>query len=177
MSVKERLNKNLDNYKLIRELQDKIGVFRGETVLQLFKRYQKISTPVLAPEILHYREFTDKWKNLFEKEKYNLQACLNPKNVEQIEHIGSTSIKNQSSNNIIDIAVTTSVTAMNEVNAKIHEIGYTYFGNSPLSKDAVWYWKTDQKSGVAFVLHIDTEENLWFQDTLNFRDFLKGLKI
>lgn len=174
MGNSENLNKSIRAFKLIRGLQDKIKDFRSETLLQLFNRYQKIRTPELSSEILISRTYNGNWKNIFEVEKNLLKGSLNTNNISHIEHIGSTSIINQSSNNVIDIALTLASWEIRDIEDILGKLGYIFYGNSPLSKDAVWFWKIDEKSDNAFVLHVDNEENLWLQDTLNFRDFLSS---
>ncbi len=172
MSSMEKLNKNLDNFKLIRELQDKFGEFRGETVLQLFKRYQKIKSPQLSSDILKYSSYNKKWKGYFLKEKKLLQGSFTNNQFSAIEHIGSTSIINQSSNNIIDIALIVKPGNITQFHAILTNLGYEYYGNSPLSKDANWFWKVQKENYYTYVIHLDNENNLWLSDTINFRDYL-----
>jgi GrpB-like predicted nucleotidyltransferase (UPF0157 family) len=166
------LNNTIVQYKIIRELQDKIGHFRSESMMDLFKRYQKIKTPELPSEILKLRCFTPEWNTLFHEESKNIRALLGPDITHKIEHIGSTAIKGQSSNHMIDIALIVKHQHINEVQQILVESGYADYGNSPLSTKAKWFWKIDTDRSFASVLHLDEEENVWFDDTLNFRDFL-----
>lgn len=166
------LNKSLNNYKLIRTLQEKIGSFRGEPVHHLFRRYQKIHTPVLPADVLQYQDYSDEWASMYRSERDCIMKALKVTAVLDIEHIGSTSIKGLASNNIIDIALIVESEYLGSATVLLAEAGFKCFGNSPVCKTANWYWKVLHGSKSAFVIHVDDQNSQWLSDTVNFRDYL-----
>ena len=174
MSEDNSLNNVLLYYKIINELQNKIGNFRSESIMELFKRYMKIRTPILSSEILEYQNCINQWRMIFSGEKEKIIGNINDNFFLIIEHIGSTSIPGQSSNNIIDIALIIRNEQLNLMRKKLNSLGYISYGNSPLGVKANWFWKIEEDKSLALVVHMDSEDNLWINDTLYFRDYLSN---
>ncbi len=170
----ERIAGALQLARIIRRLKDHVrpGELGNETVEQFVRRYSRVRLPELE---LHMQNKYDlSWPQSFENEKRRLQAALIEENVVGIEHIGSTSIPNLSSKNILDIVVAMRPPLSIERQTRgLAALGYEAYGESPIGADFSWFWRIGQDGDNSFVVHTCPDDCQRFADVKNFRDFLR----
>ena len=169
-SIETKKSNAIDQFILIKELIEKVRVIANEPIKDKIKRYQKLKFPDLN-NILKFNDYNEEWPVLYKKEEKRIANISN--NISNIAHIGSTSIFNLESNNIIDIAVLINNRLhLEECIKNIEKIGYQNYGNSPLGKDAVWLWRIEKNT--AYVIHFDDVKNFWFDEAIIFRNYLNA---
>jgi len=166
---KIRTDNVLKQFSVLKELGENDILIYNESIFSKARRYLKLKSPKLNEFILKYRKYDKNWPLLYKKEKTKILKAS--KNVLKCAHLGSTSILNLGSNNIIDIGLI--VKEKNDIEKckiELKRIGYESYGNSPLSRDAEWLWKSNNH--IAYVIHIDDVTNPWFEDTVLLCDYL-----
>lgn len=161
--------------RIIRRLKEHVGPdeLGGETVEQFVRRYSRVRLPRLDLNI--QSKYDPSWPQSFESEKRRLQAALAGEDVIGVEHIGSTSIPNLSSKNILDIAVAMRAPLSIDRQARaLERLGYHAYGESPIDPSFSWFWRIERGGGSSFVAHTCPADSQRFADVKNFRDFLRA---
>lgn len=161
--------------RIIRRLKEQVGpdALGGETIEQFVRRYSRVRLPKLDLNI--QSKYDPSWPQAFESEKRRLQAALPGEDVIGVEHIGSTSIPNLSSKNILDIAVAMRAPLSIDRQAQaLAGLGYQAYGESPIDPSFSWFWRIEGDGASSFVAHICPADSQRFADVKNFRDFLRA---
>lgn len=111
-------------------------------------------------------KYTEEWANIFLLEKAFLENILED-SVEEIHHIGSTSIQGMFSKPIIDILVI--VKSLHKIK-NLSTIGYKFKGDLNIPKRLYFSKNGDLK----YHLHLVKKEHPFIRLNLMFRDFLKA---
>lgn len=112
--------------------------------------------------------------NLFLEEKKRISSHV--KNIERIEHIGSTAIPHLGGKGIIDIAVSTQKEHMQAVSKQLQELGYEF---RPVGSTADrFYFRVDlpdpEQDTRRYHLHLLSSNHQEWLDFLAFRDYLRN---
>lgn len=115
--------------------------------------------------------YTDNWTKIFQVEKVELKEKLKRFDIQDIQHIGSTSIPNIKSKPIIDIAILTRYKD-NHLNytKKLISLGYTY-DEQASSAERYFYRKYNQDIGFHLSIAFCDRGSFWERQT-TFRDYL-----
>ncbi len=162
----------IEQIRLLKQICRRFPSFRGESVLDLYRRMQKTRMPELEKNLLECGPYNPAWRSFFEREARLLKSLLPPEACCQLHHIGSTAIPGMASNSVIDMALV--VECDNYWDSCLHALrqaGFRHFGNSPMGPDAEWYWNT-RHAEVVYVAHLDRGENGWLEDNLGFCRYL-----
>jgi GrpB-like predicted nucleotidyltransferase (UPF0157 family) len=160
--------------RIIRRLKEQVrpGELGGETVEQFVRRYSRLRLPAL--DLNMQGKYDPSWPQSFENEKKRLQAALAREDVTDIEHIGSTSIPQLSSKNILDIAVAMRAPLSIERQTRVlAALGYQAYGESPIGAGFSWYWRVGRDGDSSFVVHTCPADSHRLVEVKNFRDFLR----
>ncbi len=114
--------------------------------------------------------YTPEWKRYYERERAALLAALGD-NILDIQHIGSTSIPGMPAKPIVDIAI--AVTDFEQAKAYIpiiERLWYEYKGEFGIPRRH-YFVKGDPR---LFHLHMSEIHSTEWQNTLLFRDYLRG---
>lgn len=159
--------------RVLRRLQAQVqpGELGAESVEQFVRRYSRVRAPELD---LNLRSGCDPtWPQAFADEKRRLLEALAGEDVAGIEHIGSTSIPQLASKDILDIVVAMrEPAAIERVARTLAALGYQAHGESPIDAGFSWYWRIGRDGGRSFVVHTCAADNPRLAEVKNFRDFL-----
>lgn len=115
--------------------------------------------------------YTDNWTKIFQVEKLKLKETLKKVDIQDIQHIGSTSITNIKSKPIIDIAILTKYQDNHlYYTEKLVNLGYTYDEQSS-STERYFYRKYNQDIGFHLSIAFCDRGSFWERQTI-FRDYL-----
>lgn len=165
---------------LLRNLTRKAETFNGEPTTRWFSRFLRLKTPQLNDGILTMKPYDPTWADLYRVETTRIQTEFSAHGipVTAAAHVGSTAIPGQASNNIIDLAVVfPDSDRLEKAKAILIKMGYDNYGNSPMGPNTEWLWrvKTGESQGDrAYALHVDTNDNHWFQSNLDFRGYMSS---
>ncbi len=113
------------------------------------------------------------WNTLFQVEKEKLQ-CILRSEIEEIHHIGSTSINGMHAKPIIDILVVVKhIEKMDDYNEPLFEIGYEAQGENGLSGRRFFIKGGDERT---HHVHMYQFENKEIARHLVFRDYMRTFK-
>ncbi|QQQ02179.1 GrpB family protein [Lysobacter enzymogenes] len=161
--------------RVLRRLREQVqpGELGAESVEQFVRRYSRVRAPTLD---LNLRSGCDPaWPQAFDEEKQRLLAALAGEDVAGIEHIGSTSIPQLASKDILDIVVAMrEPAAIERAAATLAGLGYRAHGESPIDAGFSWHWRIGPDGGRSFVVHTCVADNPRFAEVRNFRDFLRA---
>ena len=117
------------------------------------------------------REYNEVWSTYFEDEKKKIiEVCNN--NINDIEHVGSTSVKGLIAKPIIDIAATYSEDeAIKEVIESIVSLGYEYVEDNGID-DRLYFAKRSNGMSL-FHIHVYHQESMNYKKQIIFRDYLR----
>ena len=118
-------------------------------------------------------EYNDKWKELFNEEKQNLEKIFGNLAI-TVEHIGSTSIEGISAKPIIDIAVTLKELKQFEKVRKYFE-NILYSIKEDSACDEILIRKGNEENRTHFI-HVMEINGKKYKDTIAFRDYLRSHK-
>lgn len=166
----ERLQEALRISRTIREFEARVHDER-EPIARKVRRWQRLRTPQLPDWAQELRPHDPAWDARFAREAGRIREALGSV-VEDVQHIGSSSISHLPSKPMLDLAV---AVRENPASPGLVEAfasaGYGHYGNSPCDHEADWYWKTD--SDCVVVVHLCHAENPWRSTAVNFRDYLR----
>jgi GrpB-like predicted nucleotidyltransferase (UPF0157 family) len=118
-----------------------------------------------------FNEYSEKYKQLFNKEKSKLKRVF-PNNI-KIEHVGSTSIPGLGGKGIIDIAIKTPKSKLNQFIKKLEKLGYKSTEDHPTSSQSAFFQKIIKYSGKERRIHIHlTFTDIFWDSFIAFRDYL-----
>jgi GrpB-like predicted nucleotidyltransferase (UPF0157 family) len=141
-----------------------------EPVEQVFKRMLQVKAPELSLNLL---TFQPRWHHEFCLEKDRLVSCL--AHVFNVFHIGSTSIQNMASKNVIDMLLVVDCSPQKEtLLAQLAELGYENYGVSPISGNAIWCWYI--LDHVSYVVHICHSSDPCIELPVAFSQFMNENK-
>ena len=114
--------------------------------------------------------YNTKWSKYFLLLKTQLEQKISDKEV-QIEHIGSTAVKNLKAKPIIDILIGISNKNLNKYISDIVELGFIYIKKyEDESPNRRFFYKKDKTAHI----HLVNKSSLWFKRHIAFRDELKN---
>lgn len=160
---------DMQSVRLLKTLKHKHASLNGEPVIKKFKRLLALKTPEIS---LKQMPFSDNWANWFYEEARKLRQRPELK-VVSIEHVGSTSISDMSSKNIIDIACRIELQpGESQVHTLLETLGYENYGPSPMGPDCLWYWRVEPQK--CYALHVAGSNDRCFEQAILFRDYLNS---
>ena len=159
---------NFKHIKALKKLRQSYPEFNGEEITSYCQRLLKVNAPIVSLGQVNYNP---EWPTWFSNEKFRLLESSNILDIVDVQQIGSTAIPGMKAKNIIDIACVIN----NSPNDKsvIHEmkqLDYKFYGNSPINRDAYWFWSFKVQS--AYVVHLCKLGNPCFNIPFAFRDYL-----
>jgi GrpB-like predicted nucleotidyltransferase (UPF0157 family) len=166
---RDRLQEALRISRTIREFEATVHDDR-EPIARKVRRWQRLRTPQVPDWAQELRPHDPAWQERFDREAVRIREAIG--SVEDVQHIGSSSIPHLKSKPMLDLAV-----AVREDPASpglieaFASIGYEHYGNSPCDHEADWYWKTGTDCMV--VVHLCHAANPWRATAVNFRDYLR----
>ncbi|MES1244971.1 MAG: GrpB family protein [Acidobacteriota bacterium] len=167
---RDRLQEALRISRTIRELEARVQDDR-EPIARKVRRWQRLRTPQIPDWAQELRPHDPAWEERFDREAGRIRGALGPV-VEDVQHIGSSSISHLPSKPMLDLAVAVrDDPASPRLVEAFTAIGYEHFGNSPCDHEADWYWKTG--ADLVMVVHLCHAENPWRTTAVNFRDYLR----
>jgi GrpB-like predicted nucleotidyltransferase (UPF0157 family) len=118
-----------------------------------------------------YNEYSENYKQLFNKEKFRLKKIF-PR--AEIEHVGSTSIPGLGGKGIIDIAIKTPRNKLNRFKKKLEGLGYEYNLGHPDDDRRTFLQKIIRYGGQERYIHIHlTLKNDFWDSFIVVRDYLR----
>jgi GrpB-like predicted nucleotidyltransferase (UPF0157 family) len=115
--------------------------------------------------------YTDNWIQIFQAEKVKLKENLQEFAIQDIQHIGSTSIPNIKSKPIIDIAILTKYQDNYlDYTKRLVNLGYTY-DEQASSTERYFYRKYNQDIGFHLSIAFCDRGSFWERQIM-FRDYL-----
>jgi len=124
----------------------------------------------LSKNAVYLCPYSEEWNTLFEREKINIHNCIENYIVD-IQHVGSTSIKDMHSKPIIDIVV-----GINDFNdgfkliESIESIGY-HFKGSLGNSNRFFFWKGSEDDNTHNLHIVEYGDKNW-ENQILFRDFI-----
>jgi len=123
--------------------------------------------------------YDPRWREVFERERRHLLACLPSDLVGRIEHFGSTAVPGLAAKPIVDMLV--EVASLEETKSRIAPIleaqGYDYFWRPSWGNDGppfyAWFIKRDANGKRTHHIHM-VEAHFEHWERLLFRDYLIG---
>jgi GrpB-like predicted nucleotidyltransferase (UPF0157 family) len=161
---------NMQYVRLLKGLKYKHGDLNGEPVDKKFRRLLSLKTPDIGLEQLPY---DDQWPQWFTNELLRLTQQGSEFKLSQVEHIGSTSIEGMTSKGIIDMVAVSPLAPDDEtVQQLMAQLGYKFYGSSPINERCFWYWRVEVDR--CYVVHLAHLSQTFFAEPLLFRDYLKA---
>ncbi|ESP94037.1 GrpB family protein [Pseudoalteromonas luteoviolacea] len=163
---------NLHYLTLLKRLKHRHEHLNGEAVETKFLHLLSLKMPDVGFDQLPYNP---QWPQWFAHERRCLVEQSNTLKLAEIQHIGSTSIPSMCSKNIIDIAAKTPYEPDDiHVQSALAQLGYTFYGRSPIHTQCSWYWKVESRK--CYVLHLAHHALPCFSEAILFRDYLNSNK-
>lgn len=127
----------------------------------------------MAERIMNIVEHDPRWEKMFEVEKAILKKVFN-ENIIKIEHIGSTSVPDLAAKPIIDIIIIVyDINKVNKFNGEMAKYGYTAKGEYGMPGRRYFVKLKEDGINRTHHVHIFEKENLFTDNMLLFRDFLR----
>jgi GrpB-like predicted nucleotidyltransferase (UPF0157 family) len=93
--------------------------------------------------------------------------------IEEIEHVGSTSVPGLPAKPILDLAASvTTLAVMPELIEKLTQLGYIYLGDGAQSGGHLFVWHSEPEVRTMH-LHVVTHDDLQWSNYIRFRDLLR----
>lgn len=170
---RDRLQEALRISRTIREFESRVHDDR-EPIARKVRRWQRLRAPRLPDWAQELRPHDPAWQERFAREADRLREALGPEIVQDVQHIGSSSIPHLKSKPVLDLVVAVREDpASPRLREAFASIGYEHFGNSPCDHEADWLWKTGEPDCL-MVVHLCHAGNPWPTTAVNFRDYLRA---
>lgn len=145
-----------------------------EPVAEKVRRWKRLRTPEVPAWAEKIRSHDPSWGESFTEEAARIRHGLGNEIVQDVQHIGSSSIPHLSSKPVLDMMVVVrGGVATAKHAAAFAELGYKHFGNSPCDHEADWHWRTEGPPCL-FIAHVCHEANPWRTTAVDFRDYLRA---
>jgi GrpB-like predicted nucleotidyltransferase (UPF0157 family) len=120
-----------------------------------------------------FKPYSKIFPKLFQKEKERISRNL--KEVQAIEHVGSTAIPGLGGKGIIDIAIAVDKAGMEEAKSRLQELGYEFRPSfsTPDRFYFIIYLPDPEEESRRYHIHLTYPENGEWKELIGFRDYLR----
>ena len=120
-----------------------------------------------------FKPYSKIFPKLFQKEKERISRNL--KEVQAIEHVGSTAIPGLGGKGIIDIAIAVDKAGMEEAKSRLQELGYEFRPSfsTPDRFYFIIYLPDPEEESRRYHIHLTYPENGKWKELIGFRDYLR----